>query len=136
MTRCPSSIKTIAKNPTPYHIAEFKSALRRGIRRGEQNPGIMCWMFFGSHAAAFIPTKWAYELMKSDEFKDLLGIAEGSEAEGSEAEGSEAECTYGNPFRISDMEVMEVFTSKKINSTKKRKRQFSDFMDEMDELSQ
>ena len=112
MNRCPSSIKTIAQKPTMAHIDEFKSALRRGIRRGEQNPGIMCWMFFGSDAAAFIPTKWAYELMKSDEFKDS---------------------DYWSPFQTCDMEVLDVFTSKKINSTKKRKRQFMDFMDELDE---
>lgn len=127
MTDYSSSIKTKAQKPTKDHIDEFKSALRRGIRRGEQNPGIMCWMFFGSDAAAFIPTKWAYELMQSDEFKDLLGIEDLLGI----AEGSEAEYTYGNPFGTYDMEVLEVFTSKKINSTKKRKRQFRDFMDEL-----
>ena len=110
MTDCPSSIKTKANKPTMAHIEEFKSALARGIRRGEQNPGIMCWMFFGSDAAAFIPTKWAHELMQSDEFKDS---------------------DYWSPFATAGMEVKAVFTSKKINSTKNRQRQFSDFMDEL-----
>ena len=113
MTDCPSSIKTKAQNPTQAHIEEFKSALRRGIRRGEQNAGIMCWMFFGTDAAAFIPTKWAYELMQSDEFKDL------------------DTSIYWSPFATDGMEVRAVFTSKKINSTKKRQRQFSDFMEEL-----